>query len=147
MKYLLTLLVLASCASNRAQEYAPPYSKEKVCSSDALEYVEANKKLKTGPKTDTEYVRSKMQNLHAMAKSCYDDELHRGALHHHFNLCFVAGFDSEGKQEYINFHTNEVKMSSEFYDCLYDGAKKTDLSGLKDLTVIQPFKFRPITKN
>lgn len=147
MKYLLPLILLASCSSRRAQEHVPPYSKEKVCSSEALEYIQVNKKLKTGPNIDTEYVRSKMLTMQSMAKSCFDDELNRGGLHHHFNLCFVTGFDSKGEQEYINFNTNEVKMSSEFYECLYAGAKKADFSGLKDLTVIQHFTFRPATKN
>ena len=146
MKYLiLSLIVLSSsCSSMQSPHESTQIQSKKVeCSPRALEYL---KKEKTGPRPEkpglekVEALRAELKSkLNQSAHTCYGAELSRTDNKQPFNFCLVLGTDEQGRIEFHDFHTVEVKASDEFYNCLNTSIKTLDLSPYKNTNVIQPF--------
>ncbi len=139
------LLILTACSSNRIQDEIPPYSKEKVCSNEALMYL---KKKHSSPASDKkkfsdEEISSRMLGLEPAIRKCYKDEMERTNKTHSFNLCLVVGYTKKGTMDFFEFSTREIEMSKELQGCLSNLKSSQELIGFKDLSIMQPYRLFP----
>jgi hypothetical protein len=138
------LLIITACASNRIQDEIPPYSKEKVCSNEALIYL----KKHSSPNLDIkkysyEDIRPRLLSLEPAIRKCYEDEMERTNKNHSFNLCLVVGYTKKGTMDFFEFSTREIEISKEFQGCLSNLKDREELIGFKDLSIIQPYRLYP----
>lgn len=147
MKKLILLSLLAvACASHKAHEL-PQFEKTKVCSDESLAYMAKARANKPGtPQFHTEAeIQTRMINLEPLVRKCYENLLMidtSAAL----NLCLVIGYNLKGKQEYFEFSSKEFSMPEHFKACLESLKSSRELEGLKNITVLQPFKLYPVRK-
>ena len=139
---MLALTISSSCGTLRSDlKPAPAFSKEKVCSPKALEYLNKNRR---GKALSAEQFQAAgvevVTKLDAPTKNCYQTELYRNDNLQPFNLCLILGTDAQGKIDFFDFHTTEIKVSDEFYQCLNESIKTLDLSRFKFLNMLQPFQ-------
>lgn len=151
MKYIiLSLLFLASCASNRTQP-RPKYDKDLVCSLAALEYLNSPRKPVKGAKVansalyDSGLIRAEINKMVPGVRKCYDAELANPAVtFKELNLCYVVGTDAKGTIEFSNFYNNEEVLSDSFLKCLNDKKNLPDLKQFKSVKISQPFTLTPV---
>lgn len=142
---MFLLLILTACSSYRVQHAIPSFSKAKVCSSDALTYL--NKKHLSGSENIKIYsdgeIHSLMLSLEPAIRKCYENEMERKNTYDSFNLCFVVGFSPMGEMEFFEFSTSEIEISKDFKSCLSELKKKKELIGFKGLSILQPYRLFP----
>lgn len=141
---IVFLFVLTACSSNRVQDTLPPYSKEKVCSNEALAYLKKNSTPAQGKqKFSEEDIYARMLSLEPAIRKCYEEEMERTGKQHAFNLCFVVGYSKRGVMDFFEFSTREIELSNEFKSCLSDLKSRKELIGFKDLSIVQPYCLVP----
>lgn len=142
--FAVFLLVLTACSSNRIQDSILPFSKEKVCSSESLGYLNKNSaSIQTKKKYSDKDIYARMLSLEPSIRKCYEKEMKRTNKYHSFNLCFVIGYSENGLMEHFEFSTREVEMSKEFKSCLSELKGRKELIGFKDLSIVQHYRIFP----
>ena len=84
-----------------------------------------------------------MLSLQPLVQKCYEQEMLETKSQPSFNLCLVTGYDKKGQQEFFEFSTNEIKLSENYKSCLNKIKNRDELKGLKDVTIVQPFRLHP----
>ncbi len=141
MKFILLLAVI-SCASHH-QVKIPNFMKEKVCSVTSINYLQKYPAKTKNSSSKIEESTAKMLSLQPLVRKCYEQEMLETKSEPSFNLCLVTGYDKKGKQEFFEFSTNEIKLSENLISCLNNLKNREELNGLKDVTVMQPFRLYP----
>lgn len=142
---LFSLLAASACSSNQVQDQIPPFQADKVCSAKSLAYV----KIKTSqpaPKMSEakiEDIHQRMLSLEPTIRRCYEEEMDRTNKPHTFNLCFVTGYNKKGVMDFFEFSSKEVELSPEFFNCLAVLKKASELKGLKNVSITQPYRMHP----
>lgn len=110
LSLLIMLLFLNSCASEK-----PKFVKEKVCSHEALKYLNnprnQHKRFYSSPSLIME-----IANTSKSMQLCYEDFKNRTG-HEEFNTCLVVGVDHWGNTDFFNFSSQEIKLDQEFLNC------------------------------
>lgn len=142
--FIVFLFALIACSSNRVQDSMPLYSKEKVCSSESLAYLQKHPTpAEVKKKISEEDIYARMLSLEPSIRKCYEDEMERTSKPHSFNLCFVVGYSKSGVMDYFEFSTREIEMSKIFKSCLSELKGRKELIGFKNLSIVQPYRFYP----
>lgn len=146
MKKLILLSLLAvACAAHKPLPEVPQFDKVNVCSDASLAYFAKQRARKPmSPQFHTEAeIQNRMIGLEPHVRQCYEEllQINKEAT---FNLCFVVGYDLKGKQEYFEFSTKEFNMPEHFKACLNTLKMSKELEGLKNVSVLQPFRLYPV---
>ena len=133
---ILLPLFLLSCATKAP---TPEFSREEVCSQQALRYLNhpANrKKLKSVHPN----LMSMMANTGPGMQLCYDD-LKARTGRDEFNTCLVVGVNSKGRTEFFDFSSQDI-MDQQFLDCAKRVTKQIPYGQFgKNYILVQSYQF------
>jgi hypothetical protein len=141
--FISFIFALTACSSNRGQDSISSFSKEKVCSTESLAYLSNySSKIHKTEKNLEDDIYARGLSLEPAIKKCYEDDIGMTSTGQPFYLCLVVGYSKTGAMEYFEFSNREIKFSKEFYSCLSSLKSRKELSGLKELSLIQPYRLQ-----
>ena len=127
-------LILVSCASRD-----PKFEKEKVCSSQSLNYLK--KQTKTKKYLFSEALNQELMQTQPTMQQCYESFRARSGQEE-FNTCLVVGVDRKGKTEFFNFSSNDIQMDKEFIECAHKVTKSLQYGKHgKNYVIVQAYQF------
>lgn len=133
---ILLGLITVGCSSNH-KEKTKPFDLKEVCSDEALTYLQGQE-----PKTEL----ARMMKVEPIVKQCYLEDVKKTGNVKPYNLCFVAGYDAKGKEEFFEFSSKEAAPSDDMKKCLEKAKKSGGLKGLANAKILQPFLLSPQVK-
>ena len=134
------LFFMISC-SHLHKKPMPLFHPEKDCNPEDLQYLNSTKPHKTRSKVLNVKVEKLMKLISKDIRKCYQDEIDRGNPNS-YNLCFISGYNKQGKIEYFSFSSQRNHLSRETKECLLSLKidKKFSEANLKDVKIIQPYQ-------
>lgn len=131
---LLSLFLLSSCSTKKE------FVKEKVCSPNAMTYLNgAKKRLKSAPRSDE--LKIKMAETQLGMQKCYQDYQRRTGVAE-FQTCLVVGVDGLGMMEYYNFSSQDIHSDQEFIQCAVKVTKQVPYWQYgKNFVIVQSYSF------
>lgn len=131
----IVFLTLASCSTQK-----PAFKTEKVCSTQALRYLNNPRNKFKRPVKNTALFSEIAATTRSM-QLCYEDFKNRTSLEE-FNTCLVVGVDDAGEMEFFNFGSQEVQLDDAFLKCARAVTKSVPYGNYgKNYILIQSYQF------
>ncbi len=134
MKALFVALVLlGSCASKDRT-----FDEKKTCSPLSLNYIKNNKQKRFLQSQDA---ITEMEKTKPGVQACYEAYAKRTG-NQEFDTCLVAAYDKNGKLDYWELSSQQVKLDNEFVSCTNKTLNLVPFWKLgKNYILLQSFQF------